>query len=106
MKTMGAPRLATVRLPAEGIRALLEQKQQIRDAATGTCSERLLQATVQGVLCLARQEPARHVLSPQVLDLAREVLRGLAQRKWNTDTALLLRKSELGKRDQDDGHTR
>ena len=103
---MTVPRLATVRLPAEGIRALLEQQQQIRDAAAGKLPERLCQATVQGVLCLVRQEPAQEVLTRRVLDLAREVLRGLAQRKWNTDTALLLRKSELGKRDQDDGHTR
>jgi hypothetical protein len=54
----------------------------------------LVLATVAAAVRLARREatPAE-ILSERALELVRESLQAIAQRKWKPETALLLRKS-------------
>jgi hypothetical protein len=80
-------------LTAQAIKGLKNAKQQIMAAAAGKVRERLVLATAQAAVRLARREavPAE-VISERALELARETLQQLAQQKWKPDTALLLQK--------------
>jgi hypothetical protein len=75
----------------DAIRGLLGQKKQIREAAVGKIREGLTQETVVTIMRLARDEPPERVLSPGLLDLVRQALGELEQRRWRPDTALFRR---------------
>jgi hypothetical protein len=80
-------------LTGQALQGLQHVKQQIMAAAAGEVRERLVLATAQAAVQLARRErvPAA-VMSKRALELARETLKQLAQQKWKPDTALLLQK--------------
>jgi len=96
---MGKPRHRQPLLSAETLQGLQQAKQQIVDAAVGRIPDRLVEATAEAAVQVALREtvPAA-VMSERALELARAILRGLAQDKWKPETALKLHKrlSKLG----------
>jgi hypothetical protein len=93
---MTDPTKAEPLLTAQAIGSLQSAKQQLVDAAAGKIPERLVLATVEAVVRLARKEAAGEVLSERVLELVRRSLTALGRQKWKPDTALLLKRREEG----------
>jgi hypothetical protein len=81
-------------LSAQALQGLHQAKHQIIDAAVGRLPERLVEATAEAAIRLAhRQHVPAELMSERALELAREILHGLAQEKWKPETALKLQKS-------------
>jgi hypothetical protein len=80
-------------LSARAVQDLQKVKEQFADGVPGKVPERLVLATLDAAVRLARNEAtAPEVLSERVLELVRESLMALAQQKWKPDTALVLQK--------------
>jgi hypothetical protein len=94
---MRNPRPRQPLLSPQALQGLRHAKQQIMDAAVGRIPERLVDATAEAAVCVARRKTVPAAVMPErALELAREILRGLAREKWKPDTALKLHK-HLGK---------
>jgi hypothetical protein len=90
---MCTPRPRQPLLTPQALQGLRHAKQQIVDAAVGRIPDRLVEATAEAAVCVARRETVPAAVMPErALELAREILRCLAREKWKLDTALKLHK--------------
>jgi hypothetical protein len=85
-------------LPADGIQSLLGRKEQVQEEAQGRIPDRLLHGTVQTVMRLVRGKADAEVLTPRVLYLVCQSLRGMRSQPLKVDTALVLHKRPEGKK--------
>jgi len=96
---MPGPRHRRPVLSPQAIQGLQQAKQQILAAVMGRLPDRLVLATAEAAGRLARGEqvPAK-LMSGDALELARDILQGLARGNWKPETALKLQKGsrELG----------